>query len=103
MRKREVGVSESAISDIREAVGFYERQVPSLGNYFIDSLLVDLESLSFYSGIHPRFFGFYRMLARRFPFAIYYWIIGNRVQVAAVLDMRRNPAWNRRQLRSRKH
>lgn len=43
----------------------------------------------FFAGIHVKAFGFYRMLARRFPFSIYYRIIGDVVVVAAVLDNRR--------------
>jgi hypothetical protein len=101
MNTREVRVQDGAVSDIREAITFYGRREQSLGNYFFDSLLVDLESLSFYSGIHPKCFGLYRMLAKRFPFAIYYTMKEDVVLVIAVLDMRRNPAWNRKILRRR--
>jgi len=102
MIKREVTVLASAVSDLREAIGFYERRQEKLGDYFIDSIIVDLESLSFYGGIHAKTFGFYRKLAKRFPFAIYYTIKDNSILVAAVLDMRRKPAWNRNQLRRRR-
>jgi hypothetical protein len=101
MNKREVTVQDTAISDLREAVSFYERQEETLGKYFFDSLLADLESLTFFAGIHSKHSGFYRMLAKRFPFAIYYSIKDEIVCVAAILDMRRNPAWNRNRLRRR--
>ncbi|MFH0920512.1 MAG: type II toxin-antitoxin system RelE/ParE family toxin [Fibrobacterota bacterium] len=102
MNRREVKVLDCAISDLREAINFYKQQDEALGNYFLDSLSVDLESLTFYSGIHSKHFGFYRMLSKRFPFAIYYGLKNDLVLVAAVLDMRRNPAWNRNRLRRRR-
>jgi plasmid stabilization system protein ParE len=40
----------------------------------------------------------HRLLAKRFPFAIYYRVEGDPVQVYAVLDCRRNPAWIRDRL-----
>ena len=41
-------------------------------DYFVDSLMADIESLHLYAGVHPKHFGYYRMIARRFPYAIYY-------------------------------
>jgi hypothetical protein len=37
-------------------------------------------------------FGYHRLLAKRFPFAVYYRVIDNAVIVFAVLDCRRNPS-----------
>jgi hypothetical protein len=34
--------------------------------------LSDIESLVIFAGIHRKEFGFYRMLSKRFPYAIYY-------------------------------
>jgi len=56
-------------------------------------LFSDIDSLQLYSGIHPRHFGYYRLLSKRFPFAIYYRVAGKVIRVHAVLDCRRNPAW----------
>ncbi|MHB9026163.1 MAG: type II toxin-antitoxin system RelE/ParE family toxin [Armatimonadota bacterium] len=62
-----------ARQDLLEAYWFYESQEPGLGMYFFDSLLSDIDSLQLYAGIHAKHFGrFHRMLAKRFPFAIYY-------------------------------
>ena len=45
-----------------------------------------------YAGIHPQHFGFYRMLAQRFPYAIYYLLKNkNVVLVYRILDMRQDP------------
>jgi len=70
--------------------------------YFFDSLISDLESLWLCGGIHSIHFGFHRLLSRRFPFAIYYDLTEEVVRVAAILDMRRDPAWIRKELNERK-
>ena len=50
-------------------------------------------------GGHAIYFGrFHRALSKRFPFAIYYRVAGQEVQVYAVLDCRRSPAWIRSHL-----
>ena len=36
------------------AYRFYERQSPGLGDYFLDSLFSDIDSLRFYAGIHAK-------------------------------------------------
>ena len=81
---------------------FYDLQEKGVGDYFFDSLISDLECLRFYSAIHRKKFGFYRMFAKRFPFAIYYEIDNDIVEVAAILDMRRNPSLIRSKLGERK-
>ncbi len=45
--------------------------------------------------------GLYRMLSRRFPYAIYYEIVEGIAYVIAVLPMRRNPAWLKSKLQER--
>lgn len=72
-----------------------------MGRYFLDCLISDLESLRLYAGIHSVHFGFHRLLSRRFPFAIYYDVIDDFARVAAILDMRREPAWVREELDKR--
>ncbi len=86
-------VTELAQEDLQKAKAFYDKQALYLGDYFIDSMFVDLESLSFYGGIHERHFGYFKMLAKRFPFAIYYDIEEENVIVHAILDTRQNPSF----------
>lgn len=93
-------ILESASRDLTDGYWFYEKQSPGLGSYFIDSLLSEIDSLQIYAGIHPVIFGKYnRMLASRFPFAIYYHVEEDRVYISAVLDCRRNPAWTRERMK----
>ena len=62
----------SAFKDLAQGRDFYESQGEGLGDYFLDSLFSDIDSLMLYAGIHRKVFGFYRMLSKRFPHAIYY-------------------------------
>ena len=54
-----------------------------------------------HAGVHSRHFGFYRLLGKTFPFAIYYLVEEAEVLVCAILDMRRDPAWIRGELETR--
>jgi hypothetical protein len=93
-----IEILDAAENDLLDGFKFYERQSIGLGNYFIDALFSDIESLRLYAGIHTRHFGYYRLLSKRFPFAIYYQIQGDVIRVYAILDCRRNPAWIRNRL-----
>lgn len=89
----------SAERDLADGFWFYEKQATGLGNYFRESLISDIESLLTCAGVHRRIFDWHRLLARRFPFAVYYSIHDQTVVVRAVLDCRRDPAWTRKKLR----
>lgn len=102
MQIRTVVTLEQAAQDLDSGKAFYDLREAGVGLYFFDSLLLDIESLSLHSGIHRKIFGFYRLLSKRFPFAVYYDIDGDITRVAAVLDMRRDPAWIRQELENRK-
>lgn len=67
---------------------FYESQRAGLGEYVNHCLASDIESLKLYAGIHEQYRGFYRSLSKRFPFSIYYKLIGDTVDSYAVLDAR---------------
>ena len=86
-----IRILSSAINDLYAGRVFYEKQGEGLGDYFFDSLFSDIDSLALYAGIHPIRFDHYRLLSRRFPYAIYYLIEDDTVLVCRVLDLRRNP------------
>jgi len=93
-----IEILDEAEADLIEGFHFYEHQESGLGWYFLDSLFSDIDSLLLYAGIHNVVFGYYRCLAKRFPFGVYYAIDGEVVRVHAVLDCRRNPSWTRKRL-----
>jgi plasmid stabilization system protein ParE len=88
----------SARDDLWAGFDFYERQQERLGNYFLESLFSDIESLRLFAGVHPKRFGYHRLLSKRFPFAIYYDQKHRTVRAWAVLDCRRDPNAIREQL-----
>jgi hypothetical protein len=97
-----VVVLDDAAADLEAGKRFYELREQGVGDYFAESILSDLDSLVLYAGIHSLHLGLYRMLAKRFPFAIYYEIEGDTAYVYAILDMRSDPLWIRTELESRK-
>ena len=88
-----VQVLEEATADLADGFRFYERQADGLGDYFLDSLWSDIQSLRLYGGMHAIHNGYHRLLSKRFPYAVYYRIEDGVVRVRAVLDCRRDPNW----------
>lgn len=85
-------IGASAERDLLAGFEFYESQSVGLGQYFLDSLIADIDALALYAGMHPKpLAGLHRCLSKRFPFAIYYDLSGSTAIVLAVLDCRRNP------------
>ncbi len=101
MMVKDVVVLKEAADDLEDGWSFYERSQEGVGDYFWDSLIADLESLSIFAGIHSKQHGLYRMLSKRFPYAIYYQMENETAYVIAILPMRRDPAWLEAKLRSR--
>jgi len=98
---RPVVILSEAAEDIENAKRFYDSIDVGLGDYFSDSIISDLESLSLFHGIHAKHFQLHRMLASRFPFGIYYDDVSEITRVFAVLDLRRDPSWLRKELSGR--
>ena len=88
----------SAVEDLADGFWFYEKQGNGLGKYFRESLISEIEGLLTCGGVHRQVNGWHRVLARRFPYAVYYSVHGQTVLVRAVLDCRRDPSWTRRKL-----
>ena len=95
-------IAPSAEGDLLDGYAFYELQDTGIGDYFLQSLASDIESLGLYTGIHPKsHLGLYRTASKRFPFSIYYQFDGKTATVAPVIDARRNPKTIRRVLADR--
>ncbi len=96
-----VEILGSALKDLEKSRAFYERQGEGLGDYFLDSLFSEIDSLALFAGVHRKIHGYHRLLARRFPYAIYYRVEpGQAVLIFRVLDCRRDPRKVERALRS---
>jgi hypothetical protein len=89
-----------ATRDLIEGFHFYEDKEKGLGDYFLVNLYSDIESLKLFAGTHRKAYrGFYRVLSKRFPFAIYYTFETDIVRIRAVVDCRKRPSWIRRHVK----
>jgi plasmid stabilization system protein ParE len=86
-----VRILRPALEDLAHARQFYDEQGEGIGDYFFDSLFAEIDSLILFAGIHAIHFGYHRLLAKRFPYAIYYRVHGEEAVVFRVLDCRRHP------------
>ena len=86
-----IEILEEAEQDLINGFRFYEAQNFGLGQYFLDSLFSDIDSLQLFADIYPWYFGYQRLLSKRFPFAIYYRVDNDIVRIRAVLDCRQDP------------
>lgn len=98
---KQVIVLAEAAEDLGQGWEFYNKKEEGVGEYFLNSILVDIESLQLFHGIHSVHFGLHRLLATKFPFGIYYRDDPCVVRVIAVLDLRRDPIWIRNSLSNR--
>ena len=93
-------ILDLAKDDLVAGYHFYEKSERGLGNYFLTNLYSDIESLVVFGGIHRKVHtDFHRAISKRFPFAIYYTVEHETVQIRAVVDCRRRPSWIRGHLR----
>jgi hypothetical protein len=90
----------NAKEDLLSGYLFYEAQESGIGEYFLDSITSDIDSLVIHYSYHRQFFGFHRLIAKTFPFSIYYRIVESTIFVDAVIDQRRNPKSIRKLLES---
>jgi hypothetical protein len=94
-----IKILDLAERDLIEGFRFYEAQEAGLGSYFLTNLFADIESLRLYAGVHEKpFKAYYRLLSRRFPFAVFYTLDNDTGFVHAIVDCRRDPAWTRDRL-----
>src|SRR5690242_4843939 len=94
-------ILDLARDDLIDGFHFYERKEAGLGRRFLNCLYTDIESLVEFGGIHRKpHRRFHRALSKKYPFAIYYTVVHETVQIRAVVDCRRRPSWIRRHLRA---
>jgi hypothetical protein len=73
-----IEILSEAENDLLAGAKFYERRRSELGEYFLDSLSSDIDSLLLYAGIHRVVFGFHRSLSLRFPMRFFIGLNGMR-------------------------
>ena len=95
-----VVILEDAAEDLESGAQFYESCATGVGELSRLNPFRSRLSGSF-CGVHPLYLGFHRMLSKRFPFGVYYEMEDDVVYVYAILDLRRDPLWIRKQLQDR--
>jgi len=80
------------------AFGWYEDRVLGLGREFLRCVDVSIAQISRAPETHPALHqNIRRVLTRRFPFGIFYILVGQKIIVLAVLHARRDPSlWKKR-------
>jgi plasmid stabilization system protein ParE len=91
-------IRRSAAADIAEAHSWYEAQRAGLGTKFLDEVEWTLERVGTDPSRFPIVFrDARRALVRRFPYAIYFRLAGDRARVLAVVHQSRDPrTWKQR-------
>jgi len=102
MNTNRIQLLTDAESDLATGRKFYDKHGKNVGDYFWDSLISDIESLSLFAGIHRKEFGFYRLSSKRFPYVIYYDVADDLVSIIAILPVRRNPIWIKEKIGKRR-
>jgi len=97
-----VELRDEARDDLVDGAEFYGQQSAGLDDYFLGCLRADVKKLETMFGIHEVYRGFHRSLSERFPFAIYYLVAADIVDVVAVLDCREDPKTTNQRLRRTK-
>ncbi len=93
-----VELRDEARYDLVEGAVFYGKQSPGLDDHFISCLRADLNELESAFGIHEMYRGFHRKLCERFPFAIYYLVTEDFIDIVAIIDCREDPDTTERRL-----
>lgn len=96
-----VRLTRLAEEDLLAAVDFYELQETGAGDLLFRAIMKELRRLETIHGFHRRRHGFHKLLASRFPHAIYYEMFPEEIVVVAIIDERRNPASIQRDLSRR--
>lgn len=79
-------VRPAADNDLAAARDWYEQRRVGLGDEFLDEIALAIQELE-QGPLHPRLYyrNFRRVLLRRFPYKIFYQVIGDRIVIFRVL------------------
>ena len=95
----DVIISESAQAEILHAARYYEDEVEGLGKTFVtyvERSIAEIEDFPMASRIVRR--DFRRLLVPRFPFGVIYRVDKNKIFVAAIMHLKREPFyWDQNQ------
>ena len=95
---RTLQFTEATRADLADAYDWYEEQRAGLGEEFRSELAVAFTLLAEFSDAGPIVhLNLRRLLLRRFPYAVYYGVVGAVIEVRGCLHLHRDPrAWHQR-------
>jgi plasmid stabilization system protein ParE len=84
-------LNAEAEKDLTAARDWYDQKRPQLGDEFLDEIAIAIQQLESAPELERLYFrNFRRVLLRRFPYKLFYQIIGDRVIVFRVLHAKQS-------------
>jgi len=95
----ELAFHPEALAEFKAEIVYYEDKQPGLGAAFADEVLRTIELARVFPRMGaPEEAGVRSLLTKRFPFIIYYEVLGEKLWVWAVMHAAREPGyWKTRQ------
>ena len=85
-------LTSAALSELREATLYYEREEPGLGRRFLDEVDDTIDRIVLFPRAwHPVSPRTRRCRTHRFPFGLLYQVRSDEILITAVMDLRRDP------------
>ena len=93
-----VRLHPEAEGEFRDAIIWYEHQRKGLGSEFILCIDEVIERIRRNPETYPKVHqAVHRIVVRRFPFALFYEVVGSEIRVLAIFHSRRDPSrWRSR-------
>ena len=94
-------IRQEAFSDVLEIVKWYDGKSSITGDAFLEELYTTLEIIKKYpSSCRLSEYGCREKQLKRFPFAIVFRIEKKKINVFAVMHIRRNPIWLKKRFKN---
>ena len=96
--KYDLIIRPEAEEDVQGAFGWYEDRVTGLGREFLRCVDASIAQINRSPETYPVIYqDIRRNLTRRFPFGVFYIVVGQKAIVLAILHVRRDPnLWQKR-------
>ena len=93
-----------ARTELIESIRYYESQQPGLGRRFLEAIMEALRRIQAHPGRYRVVFVIWRQCRiPRFPFGIIYRVADRRIEVIAVMHLRRKPGYWQHRAAGRDH
>ena len=91
-------MSGDARDDLRQVRDYYEQQRESLGRRFVSAVVDAIDVITERPGSFPQVHAdLRRAIVKRFPYGVFFRVVGDVVRVVAIIHLHRDPgAWRRR-------